>query len=158
MAFSIRNTLGVITTSFDFISESFFAVFTSWWCWWFIVTMMQAVFEMMIGTIVAGLIVIFAVTGLLFVLVVAMIFTVWWAMVFTVVHAVFMVIVSTFLAIFVIAAVSKFVLESAVTVISARWRSVSAIVTVVKTSSEHVIGMVDALLVTVASSKLGYVT
>ena len=120
--------------------------------------MFQAVFEMMIGTIVTGLIVVFAVTGLLFVLVVAMIFTVWWAMVFTVVHAVFMVIVSTFLAIFVIAAVSKFVLESSVTVISARWRSVSAIVTVVKTSSEHVIGMVDALLVTVASSKLGFVT
>merc|ERR550519_1181180 len=124
-------------------------IFTVWWA---------MVFEMMIGTIVAGLIVVFAVTGLLFVLVVAMIFTVWWAMVFTVVHAVFMVIVSTFLAIFVIAAVSKFVLESSVTVISARWRSVSAIVTVVKTSSEHVIGMVDALLVTVASSKLGYVT
>lgn len=157
-AFSIGNALGVITTSFDFISESLFAVLTSWWFWWSIVTVFQAVFEVMIGTIVAGFIVVFAVTGFLFVLVVAMIFTVWWSMVFTIVHAVFMVIVSTFLAVFVIATVSKFVLESSVTVVSARWWSVSAIVTVVKTSSEHVIGMVDASFVTVAFCKLGFVT
>ena len=140
------------------MGESFFTVFTSWWSWWSIVTVFQAVFEVMIGTIVAGFIVVFAVAGFLFVLVMAVTFAVRWAMVIAIVHAVFVMIMGTFLAIFVITAVSKFVLESSVTVVSARWWSVSAIVTVVKTSSEHVIGMVDASFVTVAFSKLGFVT
>ena len=118
--------------------------------------MFQAVFEVMIGTIVTGLIVVFAVAGFLFVLVMAMTFTIWLRMVFTIVHAVFMVIVSTFLAVFVITTVSEFVLKSSVTVVSARWGS-STIVTVVKTSSEHVIGMVDTSLITVTFSKLGFV-
>ena len=118
-AFGIRNALSVITTSVDFIGESFFTVFTSWWCWWFIVTVFQAVFEVMIGTVVTGFIVIFAVAGFLFVLVMAVTFTVRWAMVITIVHAVFVVIMSTFLAVFVITTVSEFVLKSSVTVVSA---------------------------------------
>ena len=157
-AFGIRNALSVVTTSVDFIGEFFFTVFTSWWCWWSIVTVFQAVFEVMIGTVVAGFIVVFAVAGFLFVLVMAVTFAVRWAMVIAIVHTVFMMVMSPFLAVFVITTVSKFVLESSVTVVSARWGSVSAIVTVVKTSSEHVIGVVDALFVTVASCKLRFVT
>ena len=81
--------------------------------------MVQAVLEMMIGTIVTCLIVVLAVTGFLFVLMMTMIFTIWWGVVFTVVHAVFMVFLSAFLALFIITTPSEFVLESSVTVVSA---------------------------------------